>query len=650
MKKLFIVFALLGVSVAAAYSQDCKSYLQQAEKLMADENYCEATNYFKKYASCNADADVRTEIALCERRCKITTNEAVTIINHEPRGGYRPEIGKGVTEYFDQNWERCQQKDATYYRIITYEAPNKPKGIIRDFYITGQLQSEFYATYIDYNDDRNNFHEGEATWYYKNGKIEQKRFYRNNKINGKNTFYYENGQIAQEADYEHGVLNGVYIEWYPTGKFKLLAFFEDGILLDNKYIEYDESGLGALVYDEDFKRNKTAWEIKDKDASSTILANNKLQLNVFQDITTLRGSYISLEQNSYYSIESVVQKVNGADNNGYGIFFGFKDRDNYYSFIISGDGSYKIFYEFEGIHIDIADWTPSHSINKGNNRNLLKIFKFDDTFIFLINGQIVERVESKQLRGNYYGLLVGGKGEYILENLTIKEFVSDDILSGRTQPPNNNEWKGNGSGFFIDTRGYIATNYHVIKDAEDIEVEFIRNGERVNYKAQVIQSDKQNDLAIIKISDRNFTPFQNIPYNFRTSIVDVGANVFALGYPIASIMGSEVKFTDGKISSKTGIRGDVRKYQISVPIQPGNSGGPLFDYDGNLIGITSSSLNKDLYDSENVNYAIKSSYLSNLIDVLPVSIILPDDKSNYYKTLTEKIKILSDYVVMIKIR
>jgi len=75
MKKLFIVFALLGVSVAAAYSQDCKSYMQQAEKLMADERYCEAATYFKKYASCNADADVSTEIALCERRCKINIME-----------------------------------------------------------------------------------------------------------------------------------------------------------------------------------------------------------------------------------------------------------------------------------------------------------------------------------------------------------------------------------------------------------------------------------------------------------------------------------------------------------------------------------------------------------------------------------------------
>jgi S1-C subfamily serine protease len=73
----------------------------------------------------------------------------------------------------------------------------------------------------------------------------------------------------------------------------------------------------------------------------------------------------------------------------------------------------------------------------------------------------------------------------------------------------------------------------------------------------------------------------------------VGSNVFALGYPMAlSLMGEEVKFTDGKISSKTGFQGDITTYQISVPIQPGNSGGPLFDYDGNIVGITNAGINK----------------------------------------------------------
>jgi serine protease Do len=137
---------------------------------------------------------------------------------------------------------------------------------------------------------------------------------------------------------------------------------------------------------------------------------------------------------------------------------------------------------------------------------------------------------------------------------------------------------------------------------------------------------------------------------FSSTIKDVGSEVFALGYPIANVMGDEIKFTDGKISSKTGIEGDITVYQISVPIQPGNSGGPLFDSKGNLVGITSSALNKEYFNSENVNYAIKTTYLKNLIDVMPESITLPNSIGIYNKPLTEKIKLLSDFIPMIRVK
>ena len=123
-----------------------------------------------------------------------------------------------------------------------------------------------------------------------------------------------------------------------------------------------------------------------------------------------------------------------------------------------------------------------------------------------------------------------------------------------------------------------------------------------------------------------------------------------MGYPIADVMGDEIKFTDGKISSKTGIEGDITVYQISVPIQPGNSGGPLFDSKGNLIGITSAGLNKEYFNSENVNYAIKTTYLKNLIDVLPEKITLPNNTTIYTLPLTEKIKTLSDFIPIIRVK
>ena len=212
---------------------------------------------------------------------------------------------------------------------------------------------------------------------------------------------------------------------------------------------------------------------------------------------------------------------------------------------------------------------------------------------------------------------------------------------------NVGEWKGNGSGLIISKSGYIATNYHVIENANDIEI--VTGQEISKLNAEVIQSDKINDLAIIKVVDVNFDGFDQLNYNFKTSSSDVGTKVYAYGYPMAlSVMGKEIKVTDGMINSKTGYDGNITTYQISAPIQGGNSGGPLFDDNGNLLGINSSGLNKDITD--NVGYSIKTSYLANLIDVLPRSIELPSSTKLRGMSLTEQIKEISKLVVLIKVK
>ena len=183
----------------------------------------------------------------------------------------------------------------------------------------------------------------------------------------------------------------------------------------------------------------------------------------------------------------------------------------------------------------------------------------------------------------------------------------------------------------------------------DFEVEFKYKQEIRSFHAKVVKTDNVNDLAVLKIDDPNFKNFNSIPYNFYTRSADVGTEVFALGYPMAlSIMGKDIKFTDGRISSKTGYMGDITTYQTTTPIQPGNSGGPLFDHKANLLGINSSGLRKDVAD--NVSYTIKTNYLVNLIDVLPKTIPLPSSTWISSKPLTEQIKILSNYVVLIKVR
>lgn len=222
----------------------------------------------------------------------------------------------------------------------------------------------------------------------------------------------------------------------------------------------------------------------------------------------------------------------------------------------------------------------------------------------------------------------------------------DESENSKIVSQNSNNWKPSGTGFFIDKKGYIATNHHVIGKAKSIQVTV--NGK--SYNADLVISDEQNDLAILKINDNTFIPLQNLNYNFKSETSDVGTSVIALGFPLTTLLGEEIKVTNGIISSKTGMKGDITSYQISVPIQPGNSGGPLFDNDGNLIGITSSGINRKLDLTENVNYAIKTKYLKLLIEELSDKIELPNSTFGKTTLLTEKIKSFEKGVVFIKVK
>lgn len=202
-----------------------------------------------------------------------------------------------------------------------------------------------------------------------------------------------------------------------------------------------------------------------------------------------------------------------------------------------------------------------------------------------------------------------------------------------------------GTGFGITSNGLIVTNSHVVNSATKISVRGVNGDFSKLYSAKILAEDKNNDLAIIQITNPTFTSLGTIPYTIAERTSDVGSSVFALGYPLKSVMGDEIKLTNGIISSKSGYQGDVTSYQISVPLQPGNSGGPLFDTNGNLVGV----VNAKLTIGENVSYAIKSSYLTNLLDLLATPPKLQTTNSLTGKQLTEQVKILNKFVYVIEV-
>jgi serine protease Do len=216
------------------------------------------------------------------------------------------------------------------------------------------------------------------------------------------------------------------------------------------------------------------------------------------------------------------------------------------------------------------------------------------------------------------------------------------IISSR--PSESKEAEANvsvftGTGFALTRDGYVLTSYHVVQDARSI---ILTNGRFEQLEAETVYADKSLDLALLKINSSDFIGFSDIPYNFRKNIADPGDKVFTLGYPREDLV-----FGEGSISSYTGYEGDTTSYQVSIPVNPGNSGGPLFDSNGNLLGIIAGRN----AGAEAASFAVKSRWIAQYIqehDSL-ASITFPSRTSLRGVDRSTQIKKLKDFVFMVKV-
>lgn len=158
-----------------------------------------------------------------------------------------------------------------------------------------------------------------------------------------------------------------------------------------------------------------------------------------------------------------------------------------------------------------------------------------------------------------------------------------------------------GTGFVVTADGWLLTNAHVVQECKRIEV-------KGRGDASDPRIDATNDLALIKVN----APAPLKPLVFRHAPTRLGEDIMAIGFPLATLLADSVKVTTGNVNALAGLRNDTRYIQISTPIQPGNSGGPVVDRDGFLMGITSATLSKGIADeigitAQNVNFAIRAS-------------------------------------------
>jgi TPR repeat protein len=175
----------------------------------------------------------------------------------------------------------------------------------------------------------------------------------------------------------------------------------------------------------------------------------------------------------------------------------------------------------------------------------------------------------------------------------------------------------NGSGFVVSRRGHIVTNHHVVNHCSIVAVQIQGMAQR----AIVLVTDQQNDLALLKISEP--APGESVLETATFADergIRPGQSVVAVGFPLVGLLSSAPKVTTGTISALAGIRDDSRMLQITAPVQPGNSGGPVLDDSGNIVGVVTSKLDAlemalatgDI--PQNVNFAIKASVVRAFLD------------------------------------
>jgi S1-C subfamily serine protease len=170
-----------------------------------------------------------------------------------------------------------------------------------------------------------------------------------------------------------------------------------------------------------------------------------------------------------------------------------------------------------------------------------------------------------------------------------------------------------GSGVVIGAQGEILTNSHVVEDCQKITVQFPSKDSET---AVLVARDQRNDLAVI----RTGKPLTSIVAFRDGAPVRAGDAVVALGYPLSGLLASTANVSVGNVSALAGLGDDSRYLQISAPVQPGNSGGPLLDASGHLIGIVTAKLNavrvaKFTGDiPQNVNFALKAEVARTFLD------------------------------------
>lgn len=360
------------------------------------------------------------------------------------------------------------------------------------------------------------------------------------------------------------------------------------------------------------KVHKLANEFADQEGRTLVLVSERsdrpnpgfpwyeLTFRLVDPVATISGSHPNTEAEAIeaYLVDHELDLIEGIWTWG----------DNRYQIaLIQNNTGIEPEYDYVGIVIraDQGSWKPGQ----------IKVFLNSTAIDTIFTGVYFD---GNQVRTNL---------SYILEdpNLLKVNYSFDGYspLLIRDYPVGRSSAKARSSGteshgtcFIVGPNGTAITSHHVVDGTDRITVT-LSDGRQL--PAMIEKSSAATDLAVLRISAStpDYLSFTS------TKSVQLGDQVFTVGFPTKSILGSEAKFTEGSISALSGIHGEASYMQVSVPIQPGNSGGPVVNYSGNVVGvIAATAAVKSFYKAtgslpQNVNWAVKSDYVQIMLGEVP---------------------------------
>jgi len=515
-----------------------------------------------------------------------------------------------------------------------------------------------YGTYIHENGDKyvgewkNDEYHGQGTFYFlaenKNKGDKYVGEWKDSNRNGQGTYTWSDGE-KYLGEFKDGNSDGFGIHYNADG-----SIHKQGIWKDDKF-KYSEN------------RNLNQNKSVDKKVTNKICPKdtNVVWDNCFGNYSFPKGDknygdrYEGMFKNDYYHGQGTfiwadgdkyVGEFKDGNQEGLGTFYSGSDNE------FKGDkyvGGFKDDKRHgQGTYYYLADNESKGDKYigeyKDGNRNGLGTYYFSDG-----------RVEAGEFKN---GMLNGYARVTNLDG-AVKEGIWKDDEFQYAENKNSNEVKpsanidndkvlnaASGSGFAVSSKGHVVTNHHVIDGCQSIKIHF--KGKVI--PTTIINFDPGNDVALLK---GDFTPSHILPLsNEKTELLQ---DVFVAGYPFGNKISTSIKVTKGIISSLTGIGNNFSNFQIDAALQPGNSGGPILNNKGNVIGVAVAKLDRKYIEKnfgvlpENTNFGIKTSVVKSMLNSSDISLPNPNkneiSKSELGKNISNATYYLSCWMTMAQI-